>query len=186
MALVDQRAPGVSAALRARIGTLLDGGAAVSLRRNSLVLHDVTLTRANGTETPAAAELRLQSARRGLDPANFSLDRWNRGAAVEREGNRMFARDRDGTRHMVSRRRFDADGNRRRVVTAAGRRFYEDAPLTQWIVNVPVVSRRMPSGTLFNPRYMPITDEFLAAMEAGGQDVQRLRDIRWTRDGADA
>ena len=33
---------------------------------------------------------------------------------------------------------------------------------------------------------MPITDEFLAAMEAGGQNVQRLRDIRWTRDGADA
>ena len=129
MAFVDQRAPGVSAALRVRIGTLLDGGASISLRRNSLVLHDVVLTRANGSETPAAAELRLQSARRGLDPAN--LDRWNRSAAVEQEGNQRFAFDRDGTRHMVSRRRFDADGNRRRVVTAAGRRFYQDAPMTQ-------------------------------------------------------
>ena len=118
-AIVDVRAPSVSTQLRARIATLVSSGAAVSLRRSSLVLRDVVLTRANGTLTPAAAELRLQVARRGRDPAPFNLERWDRGAAVEQMGNRRFAMDRAGVRHVVSRRR-----NGQQVVTAAGRRFY--------------------------------------------------------------
>ena len=181
MESADQRAPGVSAALRNRIGTLLGGGATVSLRRNNLVLRDIVLTRANGTEAPAAAEMRLQVARRGLAPANFSLERWDRGAAVEQAGNRTFAVDRDGNRHLVSMRR-----NGQRVVTNAGRRFYQDAPQTQWIVNVPVISVRGTRGGTFNPRYIPITDAFLQAMEDQGRDVRGLSDLRWTRDGADA
>ena len=103
MALSDQRVTGVSSGLRTRIGTLLNGGATVSLRRNNLVLRDVVRLRANGTETPAAAEMHLQVARRGLDPAPSSLERWNRAAAVEQVGSRVFAYDRGGSRHMVSR-----------------------------------------------------------------------------------
>lgn len=180
---VDQRAPGVSRALRTRIGTLLDSGATVSLRRNNLVLRDVVLTRANGTETPAAAELRLQVARRGLDPANFSLERWDRGTGVEQVGNSTFAFDRAGNRHMIARRR-----NGQRVATAAGRRFYQDAPLTQWIVNVPVISVRARTGGRFNPRYIPITADFVEAMtaRASGGDFNPPPDLRWTRDGPDA
>ena len=153
MALSDQRAPGVSSGLRTRIATLLDSGANVSLRRSSLVLRDVVLSRANGTETPAATEMRLQVARRGLDPAPFSLERWNRAAAVQQEGNRAFAYDRGGNRHMVSRQR-----NGQRVATVAGKRFYHDAPLTQWIFQVPVANRRN-DGDLWRPRYLGLSEE---------------------------
>ena len=155
MALSDQRAPGVSSGLRTRIATLLDSGANVSLRRSSLVLRDVVLTRANGTETPAATELRLQVARRGLDPAPFSLERWNRAAAVQQEGNRTFAYDRGGNRHMVARQR-----NGQRVATVAGKRFYHDAPLTQWIFQVPVANRRN-DGDLWRRRYIGLTEAFV-------------------------
>ena len=151
MALADERAPNVSSRLRTRVGTLLDSGAIVSLRRNSLVLRDVVLTRQNGTETPAAAEMRLQVSRRDVDPANFSLERWDRGTAVERSGNKTFAFDRGGNRHLVTRRRFG-----QQVVTAAGRRFYMDAPLTQWIFQVPIANKRA-GGALWRPRYMPLT-----------------------------
>ena len=153
MALADERAPNVSSRLRTRIGTLLDGGATVSLRRNSLVLKDVVLTRQNGTETPAAAEMRMQVERRNLDPASFSLDRWDRTAAVEQAGNQAFAFDRNGNRQMVSRTQ-----DKQRVVTKAGRRFYEDAPLTQWIFQVPVANQRG-NGALWRHRYLPLTQE---------------------------
>ena len=176
--LTDHRAPGVSIALSRRIGTLLDSGATVSLRRNNVVLRDVVLTRANGTGAPAANELRRQVASRGLDPANFSLERWDRGTGVEQVGNRTFAFDRDGNRHMLSRRR---DGQR--VATAAGRRFYHDAPLTQWIITVPVISVRVATGGRFNSRSLPITEAFLEAMATRANPPP---DLRWTRDGADA
>ena len=73
-AMTDNRTPGVSTALARRIGGLLDGGATVSLRRSNLVLRDVALTRADGRETPAAAEMRRQVGARGLDPEAFNLD----------------------------------------------------------------------------------------------------------------
>ena len=176
--LTDNRAPGVSIALSRRIGTLLDSGATVSLRRNNVVLRDVVLTRANGTGAPAANELRRQVASRGLDPANFSLERWDRGTGVEQVGNRTFAFDRDGNRHMLSRRR-----NGQRVATAAGRRFYHDAPLTQWLINVPVIYERISTGRRFNPGYMRINDDFLQALAPRANPPP---DLRWTRDGADA
>ena len=175
MALVDQRASGVSPALRARIGPLLDGGATVSLRRNSLVLRDVVLTRASGTETPAAAEMRLQVARRGLDSQMFNLERWNRQAALERAGNQTFAYDRDGNRHMVTRRR-----NGQQVATVAGRRFYRDAPLTQWIFQVPIANRRA-GGALWRQRYMGLTEGGIAAL---GLPID-LAAYSFTRAGTD-
>ena len=115
--MADNRTPGVSAALARRIGGLLDGGATVSLRRNNLVLRDVVLTRADGRETPAAAEMRRQVGNRGLDMTAFNLDRWSRDAP-EQAGNMTFARDRNDVRHMITRRR-----NGQRVATNAGRRF---------------------------------------------------------------
>ena len=178
MALSDQRAPGVSSGLRTRIATLPDSGANVSLRRSSLVLRDVVLSRANGTETPAATEMRLQVARRGLDPAPFSLERWDREAAVEHAGDRTFAFDRDGQRHTITRRR-----NGQRVVTNAGRRFYQEAPLTQWIVNVPVVSIRARSGARFNVRYIAVTDEMLQALEDNATNP--APNLRLTKDRGD-
>ena len=104
MALADQRAANVFSGLRNRIVTLLDGGATVSLRRKNLVLRDVVLTRADGTETPAAAEVRLQVERRGLDPASFSLDRWDRTAAVWRQDIRIRSRRHSPDGHKATKR----------------------------------------------------------------------------------
>ena len=143
--LTDNRTSRVSTALARRIGGLLDGGATVSLRRNNLVLRDVALTRADGRETPAAAEMRRQVENRGLDPEAFNLDRWSRDAP-EQAGNMTFARDRNDVRHMITRRR-----NGQQVVTNAGRRFYQSTSLTQWIVKVPIISKRIRTGGLFNP-----------------------------------
>ena len=173
MAFADQRASNVSSRLRTRIGTLLDGGATVSLRRNSLVLRDVVLTRQNGTETPAAAEMRMQVERRNLNPASFSLDRWDRTAAVQQTGNQTFAFDRNGNRQMVSRTQ-----DKERVVTKAGRRFYADAPLTEWIFQVPVANQRG-NGALWRHRYLPLTEEGIAQLDL---DID-LSAFAFTRSG---
>ena len=77
--MTDNRTPGVSTALARRIGGLLDGGATVSLRRSNLVLRDVALTRADGRETPAAADMRRQVGARGLDP---EASTWTDGAEM--------------------------------------------------------------------------------------------------------
>jgi len=176
MSITDRRAPGVSAALRSRIGTLLGSGATVSLRRDNLVLRDIVLTRQNGTETPAAEEMRLQVARRGLDPAPFTLERFDRDQEVEQAGTQAFAFDKAGKRHMITRQRLG-----QRVATAAGVRFYREAPLTQWIVNVPVATMRLSSGRIFNLRYMPITDAFPLLPSL----LSSPPSLRWTRDGGD-
>ena len=175
--MADNRTPGVSVALTRRIGSLLDGGATVSLRRSNLVLRDIVLTRSYGRETPAAVEVCRQVGNRGLDPEAFSLDRWRRDAP-ERAGNMTIARDRNNVRHMITRRRAG-----QQVATNAGRRFYHSAPLAQWIVNVPIISRRNNTGSHFNPRYIQVNDAFLRAMERHGYDIQDLRDLHVGREG---
>ena len=64
---VDERAPGVSNAMRQRIGNLLDAGDRPTLRGNLLRIGNVVLGRADGRDAPAAAEVTLQMQRRGLD-----------------------------------------------------------------------------------------------------------------------
>ena len=89
-----------------------------------------------------------------------------------------FARDRNDVRHMITRRR-----NGQRVATNAGRRFYHSAPLSQWIVNVPIISRRNRTGGLFDPCYIQVADDFLRAMDRHGYDTQELHDLQWEREG---
>ena len=103
MAFVDEKTPNVSAHLRKRIGTLMDSTAIVSLRRSlpepharlknftTLVLRNVGLSRADGLLTPAAAEMPIHFAKRGLDPAPFALERWDRNQAEEHRRNQRFA-----------------------------------------------------------------------------------------------
>ena len=64
----DERAPGVSAALRKRSSSALDAGERPSLQRNNLRLGSIVL-RADGRDAPALREVALQMARRGLDTA---------------------------------------------------------------------------------------------------------------------
>ena len=105
----------VSAAMRRRVSNHLDVGVLPSAKGNRVVLLDIVLEQANGTETPAANELRLQAASRGI-PINLSF--WDKDAATVTQGNRTFAYDIVGNSHIVARRRLGE-----RVVTKQGRRF---------------------------------------------------------------
>ena len=100
-----------------------------------MVLRDISLLQANGTETPAANEVRLQAASRGI-AINLSL--WGKDAAMMTQGNKTFAYNIAGASHIVARRRLGE-----KVVTKQGRRFYEEAPQTQWIVHVPIIPLRI-------------------------------------------
>ena len=48
------------------------------------------------------------------------------------------------------------------MATKAGRRFYEEAPQTEWIIHLPVVNVR--SGQQFNERYIDLTPETLTSI----------------------
>ena len=130
----------MSGALKERVRRHLEEGISPSLKGKRVVLKDVVLVRADGTETPVA-----QEARR-LRP-NINLSFWS--GETERQKNRVFAYDREGGRHTVQRRAGE------QVVTKLGRRFYEEAPQTEWIIHLPVVNVR--NGEPFNPRYIDLT-----------------------------
>ena len=129
-----ERAPNVSVPLARRITRHLNAGIQPTISGRKVVLQDVILVRASGQEAPAAEELRRQAAARG-NPVDISY--WNRAAEVERQGNRIYGFDLSGNRHLIAQRR-----NNQRVVTAAGRRFYEEMPQTNWIIHLPVIHRR--------------------------------------------
>ena len=125
----------VSAAMRRRITNHLDAGFLPSVKGNRVVLRDISLMQTNGTETPAATVVRLQAASRGI-PINLAF--WDVNTATTTQGNQTFAYDVAGNRHIVARKRLGE-----RVATKQGRRFYEEAPQTQWIVHVPVIPHRL-------------------------------------------
>ena len=122
-------APGVSAALARRIASHLASGQQPSINGRRVALRDVVLVRANGSEAPAAEEVRRQAAASGI-PMDISF--WDCNAAVERQGNRSYGFDIEGNKHLISQAR-----RGQRVVTATGRRFYEEIPQTEWITHVP-------------------------------------------------
>ncbi len=65
----DERAPGVSAALRRRIAAALDAGERPTLQRKNLRLGSIVLQRTDGRDAPALREVANQMARRNLDTA---------------------------------------------------------------------------------------------------------------------
>ena len=62
--MIDERAPGVSAALRNRIAAALNAGERPALVGQNLRLGSVVLQRADGRDTPALREVELQMGRR--------------------------------------------------------------------------------------------------------------------------
>ena len=82
----DERAPGVSAALRKRIGAALEAGERPSLQGKNLRLGSVVLQRSDGRDAPALREVALQMACRGLDVLAHLIrfGRARRCAATER------------------------------------------------------------------------------------------------------
>ena len=125
------------------IQELLDAGLRPALKGNRLVLGKLVLIRADGEETKHAEEVRS----RGVD-VNF----WDRG--TERKGNRVYGKDINGNRYMLSHMK-----NGQRVVTKNGRRFYNEAPTTEWIIHLPIANRR--NGKLFDPRWHDMTPEIM-------------------------
>ena len=92
----------VSTAMRRRVSNHLDAGYTPSVKGNRVVLRDISLVQANGTETPAANEVRLQAASRGV---SINLSFWDKGVATMSHGNNTFAYDIVGNSHIVARRR---------------------------------------------------------------------------------
>ena len=134
----------MSGALKERVRRHLEEGISPSLKGRRVVLKDVVLVRANGTETPVA-----QEARRLKPDINLSF--WS--GETERQKNRVFAYDIEGGRHTVQRRAGE------QVVTKLGRRFYEEAPQTEWNFHLPVVNVR--NNKPFNERYIDLTPQVL-------------------------
>ena len=134
----------MSETLKQRVAVHLEAGVKPSLKGRRVVLKDVVLVRADGTETAAAAEARR------LRP-NINLSFWS--GETERQRNRVFAYDREGGRHTVQRKAGE------QVVTRLGRRFYEEAPQTEWIFHLPIVNVR--NGQQFNERYIDLTPQVL-------------------------
>ncbi len=62
--LMDERAPGVAAAMRRRIAAALDAGERPTLRGKNLRFGSVVLQRADGRDAPALREVEMQMARR--------------------------------------------------------------------------------------------------------------------------
>ena len=173
-------ANGVSAALRRRISRHMEAGVEPSVRGNRVFLRDIVLVKANGERTPAAAEALSQAAARGVD---LNLGFWDTQAATQRRGNNVIAFDRAGRGHTVARRQ-----RGQQVVTRDGRRFYAEAPQTEWIVHLPICYRRTHSNgmqTFFGNRVINITEAWLTAFFGEGSEEHRLNQLTRTRAGAD-
>ena len=138
----------MSEALKQRVRRHLEAGVEPTLKGRRAVLKDVVLVKADGREAPVVEEARR------LVP-NIDLSYWS--GETERQRNRVFAFDREGNRHTVTQRRAGEQ-----VATKAGRRFYEEAPQTEWIIHLPVVEVR--GGKKFNERYIDLTPDGLKSI----------------------
>ena len=162
-------APGVSGALARRIANHLAAGYTPSLKGKRVVLRDVVLVRSDGREAPAAAEVRRQAATFDI-PMDISF--WDRNAAVERQGNRVFAYDIDGNRHLIAHPR-----RGQRVVTVVGRRLYAEMPQTQWIARIPIVHvRTHPDGRqrTSNAQTVDMTPEIIQDLFPQGSEEYNI------------
>ena len=170
-----------SAAMQRRIASHLDAGVTPSVRGNRVMLRDIVLVRATGDRAPAAAEAERQAAALGI---NLDISFWNRERqALNTTADSVIAYDRSGIGHTVSRKY-----RGQRVVTKAGRRFYSEAPQTEWIIHLPVVYRRTRPGSgvsYFNPRTLDMTEDMMLAYFDPESPEYGLLQLLRTRDGAD-
>ena len=165
----DERAPGVSAAMRRRIGNALDAGEMPSLRGANLRLGGIVLQRTNGQNAPAMAEVVLQMRRRNI-PTEGAFATYGPAAPVRR-GRGTYATDTTGTERMISRRLRGQN-----VVTTAGRRFYQQ-PYHRWIIHLPTFRRRISTNRAFreNRDRIDITGEMLGIDGAQGTEAEQLQ-----------
>ena len=137
---VDQRAPGVSQAMRNRIGAALAAGELPTLQGKNLRLGSITLQRADGRDAPALREVEIQMGRRNIPIAN-AFDTFEPSTVVR--GRSTYATDRAGREHIIAQR---VGGVNR--VTKAGKRFYRTT-YARFIVKVPTYYVRKTTGRRF-------------------------------------
>ena len=73
------------------------------------------------------------------------------------------------------------------MATKAGRRFYEEAPQTEWISHLPVVNVR--NGQTLNKRYIDLPPEGLKSIyspEAPGYALLKLNRTRGGQESSDS
>ncbi len=141
-AVVDERASGVSAALRRRIAAALDAGERPTLQRTNLRLGSIVLQSTDGRDRPALREVELQMARRSLNTAGAFDTFW---PSTYMRGRNTYAVDIAGLEHIIGRR---IRGENR--VTRAVQRFHQTS-YNRFIVHVPTVYERLSTGALFRP-----------------------------------
>ncbi len=171
-AVVDERAPGVSPAMRRRIGAALTAGERPSLQGNNLKLGSIVLQRTNGRDAPALAEAEIQMRRRGIDTVG-AFDTFAQ-AAPARRGRSTYATDKQGVERRITR---PVNGENR--VTPAGRRFYNQS-YTRWLVHIPTYMRRRTTGARFNFDRHDLTGEDLglsAELQARGSEAEQRRAV---------
>ena len=167
--------------MQRRIASHLENGITPSVRGNRVMLKDIVLTKASGERTPAAAEAERQATALGV---NLNMSFWNTNRATDPRGNQIFAFDQSGQGHTIVRKY-----RGERIVTKAGRRFYNESPQTQWIVHLPAILRRhLPDGssTYFKPHIVDINMAFMLELFEPNAPWYHLLDAIRTRDGADA
>ena len=172
----DERAPGVSPAMRRRIASALDAGERPSLRGRNLRLGSIVLQFADGRDAPALRELELQMGRRNLDTAG-AFDTF---LPATRRGRNTYAVDSAGLERIIARR---VNGENR--VTQAGRRYYRQS-YTRYIVHVPTYLVRRSTGARFQDDHYDITGEQLGMdveLKARGTTrEEQMNQIAWAYD----
>ena len=183
-AFVDERAPGVSAAMRRRIAAALEAGERPTLRGNNLRLGSVFLQRADGRDAPALREVEIQMTRRAL-PIAGAFDTFKPGTS--RRGRNIYATDIGGQERIIARRL-----NGENKVTLAGRRFFAQ-PYSRYIVHVPTVFVRRSTGARFREDGYDVTGEQVGmpveSMNVRGSEQEQLRQLEqaydsWIASGA--
>ena len=155
--LMDERAPGVAAAMRRRIAAALDAGERPTLRGKNLRLGSVVLQRADGRDAPALREVEMQMARRNM-PTAGAFDTFQAGTS--HRGRNTYSVDFAGQERVITRQ---VNGENR--VTQAGRRCYRQS-YARYIVHVPTYLVRRSTGARFREDHYDITGEQL------GMDVE--------------
>ena len=135
---------------------LLNAGHRPTLKGTRVVLGKLVLVRADGQDTPHAEAVR----QRGID-----VQFWDKG--TERVGNRVYGYDVAGKRYMLSHMK-----NGQRVATKRGRLYCESAPTTEWIIHLPIASRR--NDKYFDQRYHDMTPETMSNLFAADTKEHEL------------
>ena len=183
--MVDERAPGVSSALRKRIAAALEAGERPSLQKKNLRLGSVVLQRSDGRDAPALQEVAIQMARRGLDTAG-AFNTFLPSAYVR--GHRTYAVDVAGLEHVIARR---IRGENR--VTKAGQRFHTTS-YSRYIIHVPTFLVRRSTGARFREDHYDVTGEQIGLdveLNARGTPEEQLSQLnraydQWVASGAAA